>query len=149
MGRPYEDDLRLAVIRLIEDGYTREEAAQLCGVSLSSVGRFIRRFRTTGSVSPEKFGGYKGYALANHADRIKRWIGERPDSTLSELAGWLAREKVKVSPSAIFRFLGHLGLTLKKSPARRRAGSTGRGGRSKSLAQEAAHARPQAARFHR
>ena len=28
--------------------------------------------RTTGSVSPDKFGGYKSFALANHADRIKQ-----------------------------------------------------------------------------
>jgi|SRR5665213_2257786 len=126
MGRPYADDLRHAVVRLIEDGHTREEAAHLCGVSLSSVGRFIWRFRTTGSVSPDKFGGYKGYALATHADRIRRWIAERPDSTLSELRVWLAKQKVRVSQSAIFRYVRHLGLTLKKSPARRRAGSAGR-----------------------
>jgi transposase len=114
------------VVRLIEDGHTREETAQLCGISLSSVGRYIRRFRATGSISPDKFGGYKGYALADHADRVQRWIAERPDSTLSELRLWLAKEKVRVSQSAVFRFLRHLGLTLKKSPARRRAGSAGR-----------------------
>lgn len=130
MGRPYTDDLRHAVVRLIEDGHTREEVAQLCGVSLSSVGRFIRRFRATGSVSPDKFGGYKGYALANHADRIKRRIAAQPDSTLCELRAWLAKEKVRASPSAVFRFVRHLGLTLKKSPARRRAGSAGRRGGS-------------------
>ena len=73
MGRPYADDLRHATVRLIEDGHTREEAAQLCGVSLSSIGRFIRRFRTSGSLSPHKFGGCKGFALAKHAERIKRW----------------------------------------------------------------------------
>jgi transposase len=126
MGRPYADDLRHAVVRLIEDGHTREEAAQLCGVSLSSVGRFIRRFRTTGNVGPAKFGGYKRYALAIHADRIKQWIAERPDNTLSELRVRLAKEKVRASQSAVFRFVRHLGLTLKKSPLRRRAGSAGR-----------------------
>src|SRR5208282_6297198 len=105
MGRPYGDDLRVAVVRLIEEGHTREEAAELCGVSLSSVGRFVRRFRTTGRVSPDKFGGYKSYALAGHADRIKQWIAERPDSTLSELGARLAKAKVRVSRSAIFRFL--------------------------------------------
>lgn len=134
MGRPYADDLRLAVVRLIAEGHTREEAAQLCGISLSSVGRFIRRFRTTGSVSPDKFGGFKGYALADHAERIKRWIAERPDATLIELRAWLAKEKVRVSQSAVFRFVHHLGLTRKKSPARRRAGSARRRGGARGLA---------------
>ena len=60
MGKPYADDLRLVVFRLIEEGHTRPEAAELCGISLSSVGRYLRRYRTTGSVSADKFGGYKG-----------------------------------------------------------------------------------------
>jgi transposase len=149
MGRPYADDLRLSVVRLIEDGHTREEVAQLCGVSLSSVGRFVRRFRVTGGVSPDKFGGYKGYALAGHAERIKRWIAERPDGTLFELRDWLAKQKVRVSQSAVFRFVRHLGLTRKKSPARRRAGPAGRRGGSRRLAQKAAQARFQAPGLHR
>ena len=65
MGKPYADDLRLVVIRLIEEGHTRLEVAELCGISVSSVGRYIRRYRTTGSVSPDKFGGYKDYALTS------------------------------------------------------------------------------------
>ena len=68
MGKPYADDLRLVVVRLIEEGHTRPEVAELCGISLSSVGRYIRRYRATGSVSPDKFGGYKDYALAKYAE---------------------------------------------------------------------------------
>ena len=45
MGKPYADDLRLVVVRLIEEGHTRPEVAELCGISLSSVGRYIRRYR--------------------------------------------------------------------------------------------------------
>ncbi len=95
MGKPYTADLRLVVVRLIEEGHTRPEVAELCGISLSSIGRFIRRYRTSGSVSPDKFGGYKGYALANYAGRIKRWIAK--------------------AASSVFRFLRHLGLTYKKA----------------------------------
>jgi transposase len=64
MGRPHADDLRLVAVRLIEEGHTQPEAAELCGISLSSVVRYLQRYRTTGSVSPDKFGGYKSYALA-------------------------------------------------------------------------------------
>jgi DNA-binding NarL/FixJ family response regulator len=49
---------QLVVVRLIEDGHTRPEVAELCGISLSSVGRYVRRYRATGSVSPDQFGGY-------------------------------------------------------------------------------------------
>ena len=90
MGKPYADDLRLVAVRLIEEGHTRPEVAELCGISVSSVFRFVRRYRATGSVSPDKFGGYKDYALAKYANRIKRWIAKRPDLTLLELQARLA-----------------------------------------------------------
>ena len=149
MGKPYADDLRLVAVRLIEEGHTRPEAAELCGISLSSVGRYLRRFRTNGSVSPDKFGGYKGYVLANHADRIKRWIAAQPDLTLLEIQERLAQSKVKVAASSVFRFLRHVGLTFKKSPARRRAGPPGRRRRATALAARTAQARSQAPGVHR
>jgi transposase len=134
MGKPYADDLRLVVVRLIEEGHTRPEVAELCGISLSSVGRYVRRYRSTGRVSPDKFGGYKDYALARYADRIKRWIAKRPDLTLLEIQVRLAKTGVKVAASSVFRFLRHLGQTFKKSPARGRTGSPGRGRHAPALA---------------
>jgi transposase len=134
MGKPYGDDLRLVVVRLIEAGHTRPEVAELCGISLSSVGRYIRRYRVSGGVSPDKFGGYKDYALAKYAERIRRWIAQQPDLTLLELQARLAKAGVKVAASSVFRFLRHLGLTYKKSPARGRTGSPGRGRPAAALA---------------
>jgi transposase len=119
MGKPYADDLRGVAVRLIGEGHTRVEVAELCGISLSTVGRYLRRYRTTGSVRPAKFGGYKGYVLAKHADRIRRWIAKQPDLTLLEIQSRLADAKVKVAASSVFRFLRHLGLTFKKSPCMR------------------------------
>ncbi len=46
MGKSYADDLRLVVVRLIEEGHhPRPEVAELCGISVSSVGRYIRRYQ--------------------------------------------------------------------------------------------------------
>ncbi len=137
MGKPYSVDLRLAVVRTIEAGYMREEAAELHGVSLSSVGRFIKLWRRRESVDPAKFGGYKGYALEAHAGRLRRWIAEQPDLTLGEVQRRLLRQKVKVSVSAIFRFLRHLKLSFKKSPARGRARSARRRGGAPGVAPQA------------
>jgi transposase len=121
MGKPYPEDLRRSVVQAIESGHSYEEAAELCGVSVSSVSRFLTRWRGRGSVRPEKFGGYKGYALEPHKAQITRWVNAQPDITLSELQTRLAKEKVVVSQTSIFRFLGHLGFTFKKKPARSRA----------------------------
>jgi transposase len=113
--------LRARVIEAIEEGATREEAAERHEVSLSSVGRFLRLKRERGSVSPAQFGGYKPYALAAHEDLIRRVLAQQPDITLAEFRVLLAKRKVKVGQTSIFRFLRHLKLTFKKKPARRRA----------------------------
>jgi transposase len=114
MGKPYSDDLRERAVEALETGHTRVEVAELFNLSLSSIGRFIKRKRETGSFSPAKFGGYKRFALEPHADLVRRLVAERPDSTLAELQERLAKEKVTVSQTAIFRFLRHLKLTFKK-----------------------------------
>src|SRR5258707_2640442 len=115
MGKPYSDDLRERVVAAIEAGHTREEVAKRYNMALSTVGGFIKRKRETGSVSPDKFGGYKTFTLEPHTDRVKELVAEQPDSTLAELQVRLAKEKVKVSQSGISRFLHHINLTFKKS----------------------------------
>jgi transposase len=114
MGKPYSDDLRERVVEAIAVGRTREEAAELHRVSLSTVGRLIRRKRETGSISPDKFGGYKQHALAPHTDRVRELVAAQPDGTLLEYQTSLAKFKVKVSQAGIFRFLRHLDLSYKK-----------------------------------
>src|SRR5258708_567188 len=115
MGKPYSDDLRERVVAAIEAGYTREEVAELYNMALSTVGGFIKRKRETGSVSPDKFGGYKTFSLEPHADLVKELVAEQPDSTLAELQVRLAKEQVKVSQSGISRFLHHINLTSRRT----------------------------------
>jgi hypothetical protein len=81
-------------------------------IALSTVGGFIKRKRETGSVSPDKFGGYKTFLLEPYTDLVKEFVAEQPDSTLAELQVRLAKEKVKVSQSGISRFLHHINLTF-------------------------------------
>jgi transposase len=59
MAKPYSEDLRGRVVGAGQDGATIPETAEQLGVSISSVVRFRRLHRETGSVSPAKFGGYK------------------------------------------------------------------------------------------
>lgn len=114
MAKPYSNDLRARVIEAIEEGATREEAAERHHVSLSSVGRFLRLERERGSVSPVKFGGYKPYALAAHEELVRHLLAEQPDITLAELKVLLRKRKIAVGQTSIFRFLRHLKLTFKK-----------------------------------
>lgn len=115
MGKPYSEDLRARIVGAGRDGATIPEIAEQLGVSISSVVRFRRLHRETGSVSAAKFGGYKGYALAEHEDLVRQVVASQPDITLAELKAVLATEKVKVGQSSISRFLHHLNLSFKKT----------------------------------
>jgi transposase len=84
-------------------------------VSISSVVRFLRRHRETGSVKASKFGGYKPFSVTPYEKQVRRLVAEQPDITLTELQARLAKEKVSIAPSSVFRFLRHVGLTFKKS----------------------------------
>ena len=130
MAKPYPEELRRRVVETAEDGATIPETSEQYGVSVSSVVRFLRLSRETGSVKAAQFGGYKGFSLAEHEDRVRQWVAEQPDITLIELKAKLAKERITVGKSSISRFLHHLGLRFKKKRAGRRAGPTGRRGRA-------------------
>ena len=149
MAKPLSEDLRRRVVEVIEGGATIPEASEQCGVSISSVGRFLRLFRETGSASSAKFGGYKDFALAAHEELIRRLVAEQPDITLAELEDRLRKKRIMVGKSSISRFLQHLKLPFKKKLAGSRAGSPGRGRRPKGVAAATEDARSKKARIHR
>src|SRR5450755_2573203 len=126
MAKPYSEDLRRRVVGAIEGGATIPETAEQCSVSISSVVRFLRLHRKTGSVGSAKFGGYKDFALAAHEDLVRQLVAEQPDITLAELEERLAKKKITVGKSSISRFLHHLKLVFKKKSAGSRARSSGR-----------------------
>src|SRR3981189_1367379 len=126
MAKPYSADLRRRGGGTIEGGTTIPEAAEQCGVSISSVVRFLRLHRETGSIDWAKFGGYKDFALAAHEDLVRQLVAEQPDVTLAELEDRVTKKKITVGKSSISRFLHHLKLPFKKKLAGSRAGSPGR-----------------------
>src|SRR6202521_6063656 len=103
MAKPYSEDLRRRVVETIDAGATIPDAAEQCGVSISSVVRFLRLHRDTGSVSAAKFGGYKEFVLAAHEELVRKLIAEQPDITLAELKARLVQKKISVGKSAISR----------------------------------------------
>jgi transposase len=59
-----------SAVQALEADYTRVEVAELYSLGLSSIGRFIRRKRETGRVSPDRFGGDKRSSLNLYADLV-------------------------------------------------------------------------------
>ena len=56
MARPYSNDLRERVVRAHLAGEPIRSVAARYGVSVSSVPKWVARWRATGSVAPDKVG---------------------------------------------------------------------------------------------
>lgn len=121
MVRPISTDLRERLVLAVErDGISARAAAARFDVSVSSAIKWVRRHRETGSVNPDKMGGYKPNILSGaHAD----WLIARTqtDFTLRGLVAELAASGVQVDYVQVWRFVHARGLSFKK---KRPAGRT-------------------------
>ncbi len=127
MARPISTDLRERLVGAIErDGISSRAAAARFGVSVSSAIKWVRRHRETGSVAPDRMGGYKPRLLTGD---LRDWLLERTrsDFTLRGLVAELAARGVKVDYVQVWRFAHVEGLSFKKKrSARRTAEAQGR-----------------------
>ena len=120
MHGPYPGELRVRVIRLVEGGPSRREAAEQYDVSVSSAIRWVQRFRDDGTAEPMPRGGSVS-PLEEHAEQIVAVISEQPGLTLDEIVFKLHKLRIPGSRSALSRFFARHGITFKKKSARGRA----------------------------
>jgi len=121
MVRPISTDLRERLVAAVErDGISARAAAARFGVSVSSAIKWVRRHRETGSVAPDRMGGYKPRLLTGD---LRRWLLDRTrkDFTLRGLVCELTERGVKVDYVQVWRFAHAEGLSFKKKRAPRRA----------------------------
>jgi transposase len=126
MARAYSSDLRERVIEAVAEGSTRREAAERFGVGVSSAVRWYQFWRIDGTIAARLCGGSRSH-LEDYAEEIVALIEEQPDRTLDEIVAAMHKRRMPGSRTALVRFLNRHGITLKKSPARIRAGARGRG----------------------
>lgn len=112
--KAYSMDLRERVVAAAEQGViSLEEIADTFQVSVSWIGKLLKRFRETGSVAPEPHrGGQPGAFQGEAAERLVQAVKDNPDATLKQLA---LIAGVSCSTSATDRMLRKLGITRKKS----------------------------------
>jgi len=134
MARPLADDLRERVVQAVERGRTQAEVAAFFGLGLRTVERYISRWHENGQIARGKFGGHKKHLLAAHVERVRQLVTAAPDLTLAALCQRLAAQGIKVSTSALDRFLRATGLTYKKNAGRRRTKASRRAGGAERLA---------------
>ena len=129
--KQYPADFRDRLLRAIDAGLARAEAARRFGVSERTLSRWARQRRESGAVAPKPRPGRARRIGPAQAPRLVARVRAHPDATLAEHCAAFERVTgVRVSPATMSRALAKLGLTLKKrrcSPgsATRRSGRPG------------------------
>jgi transposase len=124
MARPYSLDLRQRVMAQVARGMTREAVADLNGIVSSTVTKWCRRQKESGSPAAKPMGGHRPRKLSGERDWLLARIAEKPDLRLEDLLGELRERGVKVCCDTLWRFLRAEGISFKKNRARQRAGSS-------------------------
>jgi transposase len=117
MAVPYSLDLRRRVLADVIGGSPIRAIAARFGVSPSFVSKLHKRYRRTGSVSPDKQGGdYRSHRMEAHGGWIIDTVAATPDITLVEMRRGLAGRGLDVSASTVWRFFERHGMSFKKRP---------------------------------
>lgn len=119
MVRAYSDDLRIRVVRAVEEGgISARSAGRRFGISESSAVKWVGRFRREGSVSALKTGRPRGLKVEAHRDFLMALMKNR-DTTLDDLHRALLEEcGMYASRVLLWRFVHDEGLSFKKNAAR-------------------------------
>jgi transposase len=117
MPRAYSSDLRERLVAAVGSGMSRNEAAEVFGVAISTAVKWMQRLRDTGSWAAKPRGGSTS-PLEQHKERILVVVGERPDAILKEILAALSKQGIHTSQSALDRFLARHKITRKKKSLR-------------------------------
>lgn len=117
--------LRVRVIKaVVEDGYSRNEAARIFRVGIASAIRWVSAFEEERRTAPLPTGGDRRSTLKRRRDWLLALRRKENDLTLDQIAARLFKvHGVKADKSMLSRFFAAEGISFKKNRARQRAGS--------------------------
>ena len=118
MARPLSNDLRERVFACREAGESIRCVAARFGIAPSTVSKWAKRRRETGSVEPAKFGGHRGRLLEPHRATVHALVSEAPHRSVSALRAELAALGIRVSEETVRSFLHAERLSFKKNRVR-------------------------------
>lgn len=149
-GKAYPQEMRERVFVQSDAGVPVGQIAMHLLVSISYVSKVLSRRERTGETSARPQVCHVPPKLSDHELAIREQLGVRSDMTLEELKQWLSNTRgVPASTSLLSITLRRLGLTLKKSRARRRARSAGDRRGTRRMAREPELVRSTAPHLHR
>lgn len=115
----YSKDLSLKVLAAIDRGIPRREVADLFGISLSTIKRWLKRRRETGDVRIYEIPGRPSVKGAALREWLPKQLESNPDLTLEEhREAFFEETGIEVSESTMSRNIARLPgeWPLKKSP---------------------------------
>ena len=121
MAKPYSDDLRIRAAAALDGGETCRGIVARFDIAPSTVVKWSKRVRQTGSPAPAKFGGHRKCSLQAHRDFVLGQIKDVPHLTLHRLKDLLAERGIVVSHDTVWRFLRREDQSFKKNSVRKRA----------------------------
>ena len=118
MHRPHlSDDIRERAVAAVEAGQSVADVAAFCQNDPSTVRRWVRRFRQTGSVATLPRSGRPPVITPEQEPALRAQVAAHPDAPLTEhCARWETSHGVRPSLTTMSRMLRLLGLPLKKRP---------------------------------
>jgi transposase len=115
--KQYPADFRDRLLRALDAGLARAEAARTFGVTDRTIRRWQQRRRDTGTVTPTPRRGRQRHIDTSAEAALREQVRAHPDATLAEhCAAWAAVQGCTLSVATMSRALRRLGLPLKKSP---------------------------------
>jgi transposase len=116
--RAYSQDLRERIVRAVDDGLSRAEAARRFSVSERTVRRYLRHRMITGTLAPLAYRHGPAPAIPPEQEpALRAQLRAHPDDTLEEhCAIWERVHGRAVSTSTMCRAQQRVGWTVKKSP---------------------------------
>jgi transposase len=121
MARPYSPDLRERVVRAVEGGLSRQGAARLFAVAVSTVIEWVDAWESEGRLVARPMGGDRRSRLREEREWLLALIATTPDLTLEEIRAALAARGIHVGYGTVWRFFAAEGVSFKKNRARQRA----------------------------
>lgn len=139
-GQSYSQDLRDRVLGAVDGGMPVRQAAATFGVSVTYIYKALIRRRLTGDAGINPNRGHRPRKLSPDQEQaLAAHMRSRPGITLAQVQAWLLAEHgVEISAGATWNAVRRLGLSLKKSPARGRAGSIRRRRQAQTVASSSA-----------
>ena len=114
--KAYSQDLRERIVRAVEGGMPKAEAARIYQVGLSTVKRYLTQWRREHHLRHKVSPGRPARISRAEYPALEAQLGATPDATLAEhCAAWEASGGVRPSVSAMQRTIARLDWPLKKS----------------------------------